>query len=131
MDTFFQKLKSNLCRAFPSLKFPFRASAVKTENSYRQALLAQSKETDELQIVHAPAKQQNRAFIYSVILGDIIGEVDEKTTAKLRRHFGEGFCIDGEIYEIEKIDKTHRFTFLVYDTSDFLKGEVIPQLIDE
>jgi hypothetical protein len=131
MNTFFQKLKLKFRRAFPSLKFPFCAIAVKTENNYRQILLAQSKETDELQIVHAPAKQQNRAFIYSVILGEIVGEADEKTTAQLCRYFGEGFCIDGEIYELKKIDATHRFTFLVYDTSDFLKGEVIPHLFDE
>ena len=126
--TFLKKLTLRLRQKFGSFRFPFRAYAVKTQAAGRQTLLAQSREEDELQLVHAPAKQENRAFIYSIVLGEILGEVDEKTTKLLCDYFGKGFCLDGEIYKLEKVDKEQRFSFLIYDTSDFLKGEVIPKL---
>lgn len=114
------KLRQNLAQ------FPLLINAVGCSSYQRQALLAQSRELDQLQLVHAPAKWENSAFIYSIPLGDILGNLDESTTALLRRMLGDGFCVDGEIFRVEKIDGKYLLSVLVYDSSEFLKGEIVP-----
>ncbi len=96
--------------------FPHTARAVRVK--YRQGLLAQSKAGDLLQIVHA----QNVAFIYSIELNAILGELEQRLCKKLLKLFGGGFCLDGKIIAVTGGPPYRYYGILleIYDDATYL-----------
>lgn len=107
---------------FPILTTPFKVSS---------GALAMSRDTDELQLVHAPSETgKYEGYIYSIPLGELLGKLHEELVKDLVGLFGKGFCLDGEIVSVTRKGKYYGCTLFVYDTSDFLKGEVLPMIIE-
>lgn len=128
--SFSQKLKRKLAKKLFNAPFPWKAQAeISNSLSYRAAI-AQSREADELQLVHTPALNKKSVYIFSIPLGILLGELNGRTAKKLLALFGEGFCLDGEIYQIDEREGYSLLTVLIYDSADLLKGEVLPMILE-
>lgn len=116
-----------LKRSCSGVSFPIFTTPVKT---YTGALI-KSRDADQLQLVHAPSETEKYAvYIYSIPLGELLGKLHEKLSKDLIKLFGKGFCLDGEIVSVTRKGNYYGCTLLIYDTSDFLKDEVLPMIIE-
>lgn len=107
---------------FPILTTPMHA--------YTGALM-KSRDADQLQLVHAPSESgKYEGYIYSIPLGELLGKLHTELTKDLVGLFGKGFCLDGEIVSVTRKGNYYGCTLLIYDTSDFLKGEVLPMIVE-
>ena len=83
------------------LRFPLFCKIHGVKAPDRQGALAQSREGDLLQLVHAPLDlYPNQVYVYSIPLNRVIGYLEEELSEKLVFAFGHGFCRDGEVEQI-------------------------------
>ena len=128
------KLFSRMKKAFFKAKrecsdtrFPILTTPAKSDSG----ALVKSRDADQLQLVHAPNELgKYEGYIYSIPLGEIIGILHGELTKDLVGLFGKGFCLDGEIVSVTRKGKYYGCTLLIYDTADFLKGEVLPMIVE-
>ena len=128
--SFSQKLKRKLAKRLFKAPFPWKARAEISHSLSYCAAIAQSREADGLQLVHAPALSKKSVYIFSIPLGVLLGELDGRTAKKLLALFGEGFCLDGEIYQIDEREGHPLLTVLIYDSAELLKGEILPMILE-
>lgn len=122
-----KKALLRLKRSCSSVRFPIFTTPV----NVNRGELIKSRDEDQLQLVHVPFKTRKyKVCIYSITLGDLLGELHEKLSKDLVRLFGKGFCLDGEIVAVTRKGNYYGCTLLVYDTADFLKGVVLPMIIE-
>ena len=96
-----QKIHFFIQRKRLKLRFPLYCKIHGVSAPEYQGAICQSREGDELQIVHTPTeKYPYNAYVYSVTLNRLMGYLDGRLAEKLARLFGNGFCIDGEICNI-------------------------------
>ena len=124
--SFLHNLKRKLAKKLFNAPFPWMARAEISDG----ASIVQSREADGLQLVHAPALNKKSVYIFSIPLGVLLGELDRRTAKKLLVLFGEGFCLDGEIYQIDEKEGRILLTVLIYDSTELLKGEVLPMILE-
>ena len=83
------------------LHFPLFCKAHAVKSPERQGALAQSRDGDNLQLVHTPTEEYPFCItIYSIPLNRILGYLGVELSEKLVHAFGEGFCCDGEIENV-------------------------------
>ena len=122
----FFRCKRKLCRA----KFPVYAFVCGIKDPAAQSALLQSREGDELQIVHAPYAENDYAvFVYNIEIGALIGTLSDPLAQRLLSLFGKEFCIDGDILEITG-GNFRSCKLRIYDTSEMLQGEVLPMIVE-
>ena len=83
------------------LTFPIFCKLHAVTSLSHQGAIAQSREGDELQIVHTPVEGfPLRVSVYSISLNRTLGFLEDSLSEKLITLFGEGFCRDGEVEKI-------------------------------
>lgn len=100
------------------LGFPHTTRAERVK--YRQALLTQSKPGDLLQIVHV----NGVAYIYSIELNAVLGEIEKPLCKKLVKIFGKGFCLDAKLLSVTGGPpySYYGIRLEIYDTKTFLSA---------
>lgn len=124
----FRKLYMKVRLFFLGLEFPLEDRLFDCRHADFQGALAQSRKSDELQIVHADLGDNNfAAYVYSIPLNRIIGKLGRQLTQDLLRVFKKGFCLDGEISMIGKDeDGFFRCEIRIFDRASFM----LPYLSD-
>ena len=90
-----------LKRWWLGLSFPLYCKAHGVKSPDYQGAIAQSRQDDELQIVHKPVKGfPYNVYVYSKPLNRLLGYLDEYLSKKLVKLFGKGFCRDARIENI-------------------------------
>lgn len=132
---FLSKLYMSIRRRLVGLSFPVEDDLFRCFSFDAQGALAQSLVSDELQIVHVRlGNKRFAAYVYSIRLNRLLGEIGKQLTQDLLKIFGKGFCLDGEIAEISKDDgEKFRCSVRVFDTSSMMKPylEELPYLFSE
>ena len=83
------------------LHFPIFCKAHAVKSPERQGALAQSRDGDNLQLVHTPTEEYPFCItIYSIPLNRILGYLESELSKKLVTALGDGFCCDGEIERV-------------------------------
>jgi len=83
------------------LRFPLSCKIHGVKSPDRQGALAQSRQGDELQLVHrAEEHYPFNVYVYSVELNRILGYLDAVLAEKLVYVFGKGLCLDGKIEKL-------------------------------
>lgn len=101
ISSFFKNIQRERRIKKAGLQFPIFTRAHGVKNPDYQGALAQSADGDELQVVHLPLPDYpHNTYLYSIPLNRIIGYVEKEIAEKLVFAFGEGFCLDGEIYDL-------------------------------
>lgn len=130
---FLSKLYMHIRCRLAGLSFPVEDDLFRCFTSDFQGALAQSLEKDELQIVHVRlAPDRFAAFVYSIRLNRLLGEIGRQLTQDLLKIFGKGFCLDGEIAAISKDDsEKFRCSVRVFDTAEKMRPylEDLPYLL--
>lgn len=125
LKKYFKNLFFNRRLKKSGLSFPIRCKINGVASVDRQGALAQSKENDELQIVHTPLKKYpHNAYVYSITLNRVLGYIDKELAQKLLYVFGEGFCLDGEIRALLGGKPEFDYTgcsIHIYDSKEMLK----------
>ena len=86
---------------FLGITFPLEDKLFCCLSADRQGALAQSRVGDCLQIVHVKQNDRFTAAVYSIPLNRIVGCAGKQLTQDLLRVFKSGFCLDGEIADIQ------------------------------
>lgn len=93
-------IRRSKCKKY-GLDFPVCCKAHGVKKQERQGALAQSRNEDELQLVHVALDDfPFNVYIYSIELNRILGYLEGTLAKKLVLVFGQGFCLDGKISEI-------------------------------
>ncbi len=122
-----KKALFRLKRTYSGVRFPIFTTPTKVNSG----ALVKSREADQLQLVHAPSKSgKYEAHIYSIPLGELLGTLHEELAKDLAKWFGKGFCLDGELVSVTRKGNYYGCSLLIYDTSEFLKGEVLPMIVE-
>lgn len=80
------------------VQFPLYCKIHGVKRAEHQGALLQSREKDELQLVHSPTREfPYNVYVYSIPLNRILGYLHNELSEKLVKIFGENFCRDGVI----------------------------------
>lgn len=80
------------------VSFPLYCKLHGVKRGEYQGALAQSREKDELQLVHSPTPEYPyNVYAYSVPLNRVLGYLQAELSKRLVKVFGKGFCRDGVI----------------------------------
>lgn len=105
------------------VSFPLTTKLYDVTKEDRQEWLCQTRDGDELQLVHTPSEKSPLCvYAYNISLNCILGRLDEDLAERLIYVFGKGFCVDGEVLKITGT-KRHGCNIVVYDTRKFIKEE--------
>ena len=105
------------------LSFPVFCKLHAVTSLSHQGAIAQSREGDDLQIVHTPTDGfLTRVSVYSISLNRTLGFLEDSLSEKLIFLFGHGFCRDGEIEKITGGPPHPYFgcNIRILDTKEFL-----------
>ena len=106
------------------LRFPISCKIRGVKPSYRQSLLAQSRNGDKLQLVHVPTEKfPHQVCVYSVTLNCLLGYIEKELAENLIFVFGKGFCRDGVIQKITGGAPLKYFgcNIQILDSKEFMK----------
>jgi len=93
-----QKHAYNRRKKKNGVSFPLYCKIHGVKRLNYQGALLQSREQDELQLVHIPTNDfPYNVYVYSIPLNRILGYLHNGLSQKLVNIFGEGFCRDGVI----------------------------------
>lgn len=120
---FLSKLYLRIRCALAGFSFPVEDEVFRCFSADFQGALAQSLANDRLQIVHVRlAPDRFAAFVYSISLNRLLGEIGKQLTQDLLKFFGKGFCLDGEIVKLYK-DEQGKFRCVarIFATTEMMR----------
>lgn len=106
------------------LHFPILCKLHGVTSPTHQGAIAQSRASDELQIVHTPTPEfPDRVSVYSISLNRTLGFLEDTLSKKLIFAFGAGFCRDGEVKAVTGGAPHPYFgcNIRILDTKEFLQ----------
>lgn len=135
----FETPKRFFRRLFRGLSLPIETKIFGSAFPDFQGALQQSEIDDQLQIVHLPLeKYPYNAYVYSIPLNRILGYVPKELAEDLLYVFGDGYCLDGELFEkYDVADKNETPVYegriAIFKTTSYMKPhlETLPYLHGE
>ena len=110
-------------RLFLPVQFPYACRLCDDQNPDFKSARSQSREGDELQIVHLPDEANPLGvFVYNVSINLVIGCLTKHSAQRLIKAFGKGFCVDGEVLVWIAERDDFRVDVLVFDKQSLMKN---------